>query len=131
MGKIVFWLIVFFVGLLVVRLINVANSRSASRRSPKRDTATKDTAMTRCVNCGVYLPRADAVESPRAAVRRRTVPVTRPGAQPLASVDATPRTNRPVLRSINACTRNPGLPGQTSPFAAPLLAQFARAENGR
>ena len=65
MGKIVFWLIVFFVGLLVVRLINVANSRSASRKSPKRDTGTKDTAMTRCVNCGVYLPRADAVESPR------------------------------------------------------------------
>lgn len=66
MGKIVFWLIVFFIGMLVVRLINVANNRSASRGSPgRRAKTTKDTAMTRCVNCGVYLPRADAVEGPR------------------------------------------------------------------
>ena len=64
MGKIVFWLIVFFVALLVLRLINVANSRSARGEAPRR-AKSKDTAMTRCVNCGVYLPRADAVDGPR------------------------------------------------------------------
>jgi hypothetical protein len=64
-GKIVFWLIVIFAVLLVVRLINAANSRSASGRATNRGTKSKDTAMTRCVNCGVYLPLADAVQGPR------------------------------------------------------------------
>jgi hypothetical protein len=66
MGKIIFWLIVFFVALLVLRLVNIANSRSARGDAPRKTkTTTKDTAMTRCVNCGVYLPRADAVDGPR------------------------------------------------------------------
>jgi hypothetical protein len=68
MGKIIFWLIVFFVVLLVLRLVNVANSRSARSGAPGRGSNPKDTAMARCVNCGVYLPRADAVESPRGPV---------------------------------------------------------------
>ena len=65
MGKIIFWLIVFFVALLVLRLVNVANSRSARGGEAPRRAKSKDTAMTRCVNCGVYLPRADAVDGPR------------------------------------------------------------------
>jgi hypothetical protein len=68
MGKIIFWLIVFFVVLLVLRLINAANSRAANGRTPGRSAKTRDTAMTRCVNCGVYLPRSEAVEGPRGAV---------------------------------------------------------------
>jgi hypothetical protein len=68
MGKIIFWLVVFFVALLVLRLINMANGRprgnaSGSARKPGRDTAT-----IRCVNCGVYLPKADAIEGPRGPV---------------------------------------------------------------
>ena len=65
MGKIVFWLVVFFVALLALRLVNAANSRGARDKSPTGARKAKDTAMTRCVNCGVYLPRADAVEGPR------------------------------------------------------------------
>jgi len=65
MGKIIFWLIVFFVALLVLRLVNVANSRSGRNESSGRAGKSKETAMTRCVNCGVYLPRADAVDGPR------------------------------------------------------------------
>ena len=65
MGKILFWLIVFFVALLVLRLVNVANSRSARRESSGRADKPKDTAMTRCVNCGVFLPRGDAIDGPR------------------------------------------------------------------
>ena len=65
MGKIIFWLVVFFLVLLVVRLVNVANDRKARGERPRPRAGTKDTAMPRCVNCGVYLPRADAVEGPR------------------------------------------------------------------
>lgn len=68
MGKIVFWLIVFFVALLVLRLVNVANSRSAKGNKRGGRANAKDTAMIRCVNCGVYLPRADAIDGARGPV---------------------------------------------------------------
>jgi hypothetical protein len=68
MGKIIFWLIVFFVVLLVPRLINAAKSRAANGKTRGRPPKTKDTAMTRCVNCGVYLPRTEALEGPRGPV---------------------------------------------------------------
>jgi hypothetical protein len=68
MGKIVFWLIVFFVVLLVLRLVNAANSRAANGKAPGGRNDTKHTAMARCVNCGVYLPRSDAVDGPRGPV---------------------------------------------------------------
>ena len=65
MGKIIFWLVVFFIALLALRLVNAANSRGMRGKSSADARKAKDTAMTRCVNCGVYLPRADAVEGPR------------------------------------------------------------------
>ena len=68
MGKIIFWLMVVFAVLLVLRLINVANSRAANGKATRGSAKPKDTTMTRCVNCGVYLPRADAVEGPRGHV---------------------------------------------------------------
>ena len=67
MGKIIFWLIVFFVVLLALRLVNVASSRSRGGASG-RGRKTQDAAMTRCVNCGVYLPTADAIQGPRGPV---------------------------------------------------------------
>ena len=67
MGKIIFWLIVFFVVLLALRLVNVANSRSRGG-APRSDRKAHDAAMTRCVNCGVYLPTADAIQGPRGPV---------------------------------------------------------------
>lgn len=67
MGKIVFWLIVFFVVLLALRLVNAANSRSRGG-APRSGRKPKDAAMTRCVNCGVYLPSADAIQGPRGPV---------------------------------------------------------------
>lgn len=68
MGKIIFWLIVFFVALLVLRLINVANSRSANGEAASRRPKAKDTATTRCVSCGVYLPSVDAIQGPRGPI---------------------------------------------------------------
>lgn len=63
MGKIILWLVVFFVVLLALRLVNVANSRSRSRGAGS--AKAKDAPMVRCVNCGVYLPSTDARQSPR------------------------------------------------------------------
>ena len=67
MGKIIFWLIVFFVVLLALRLVNVANSRSRGD-APRSGRKAQDAAMTRCVNCGVYLPSAEAIQSLRGPV---------------------------------------------------------------
>ena len=63
MGKIIFWLVVFFVVLMALRLVNVASSRSRSRAAGS--AKAKDAPMVRCVNCGVYLPSADARQGPR------------------------------------------------------------------
>ena len=65
MGKIIFWLVVFFGALLVLRLVNVANSRARRRDAPRPRAGAKNGAMIRCVNCGVYLPSADALPGPR------------------------------------------------------------------
>jgi len=62
MGKLIFWLVVFFAVLFVLRLVNVANSRP---RRDARPPKARDTTTIRCVNCGVYLPSYDAVETPR------------------------------------------------------------------
>ncbi len=64
MGKLIFWLVVFFVVLLALRLANAAKSRERTRESRKADAAAAG-AMLRCVDCGVYLPSADAKASPR------------------------------------------------------------------
>ena len=64
MGKIIFWLVVVFAILFVLRLVNVASTRARQRpRAPKQDAS--DAAMIRCVDCGVYLPSADAKPGPR------------------------------------------------------------------
>ncbi|HEX8739073.1 MAG TPA: hypothetical protein VF925_02935 [Casimicrobiaceae bacterium] len=72
MGKIIFWLVIGFGALLALRLLNVA--KSSSRDGAKRGDATsgaarqkrgRDAAMVRCVGCGVFLPRVEAVATPR------------------------------------------------------------------
>jgi hypothetical protein len=61
MGKIIFWLVVFFVVLLVLRLLNTANARNRRADSAKKAPPARDATMARCVSCGVYLPAADAI----------------------------------------------------------------------
>jgi hypothetical protein len=63
MGKLIFWLVVFFVVLLALRLINVASSRARNRGTRAARPAAND-AMIRCSGCGVYLPSADASAGP-------------------------------------------------------------------
>jgi hypothetical protein len=60
-GKVVFWLVVVFVVLFALRLVNASKNRARNR---DRAAGHVD-ATTRCVDCGVYLPSADAIAGPR------------------------------------------------------------------
>jgi hypothetical protein len=70
MGKIIFWIVVFFVVLLVVRLVNVAATK-ARRNASRGDGGAKDRSKAlaaeptvRCVDCGTYLPKSEAKPGP-------------------------------------------------------------------
>ena len=65
MGKVIFWLVVIFGVLLVLRLVNTAQSRARRGSTGAGSKPRKQDAMVRCVDCGVYLPSADARTSPR------------------------------------------------------------------
>jgi len=62
-GKVIFWLVIVFAVLFVLRLVNVAKTRRPDNapRSPRDETRA---VMVRCVECGVFLPQADAKPSP-------------------------------------------------------------------
>ena len=58
MGKIIAWLLLIFIVLLALRLVN-------QRKARKQQRTTGNTAvepMVRCTRCGVFLPRADAIQ---------------------------------------------------------------------
>ncbi len=63
MGKVVFWIVVVFVVLLGLRIANVAGAKRRARESGTPPPAPPADTMVRCANCGVYLPRADALPS--------------------------------------------------------------------
>jgi uncharacterized protein len=63
-GKIVFWLVVVFAILLVLRLVNAAKAK-ARKPKPPAQGAQPPAAMVRCVECGVFLPKADARPVPQ------------------------------------------------------------------
>jgi hypothetical protein len=62
MGKIIFWLVVVFLILFVLRMINVSKLRS--KRDPRKPGKAGPEAMVRCTQCGVFLPRPEARETP-------------------------------------------------------------------
>jgi hypothetical protein len=67
MGRIIFWLVIAFGALLALRLVNTAKARSpngaATGAGSRRGGGGG--AMVRCVGCGVFVPGADAVATPR------------------------------------------------------------------
>ena len=65
MSKIIFWLVVFFVGLFVLRLVNVAKSRRKGREPRATEKKGAVGTMVRCTECGVFLPKAEALPSPQ------------------------------------------------------------------
>ena len=63
MGKIVFWIVVFFLILLGLRFLNLAKSRERSRareRSEARKELPPAEPTVRCEQCGVFLPKSEA-----------------------------------------------------------------------
>lgn len=65
MGKIIFWIVVFFAVLLVLRMVNVAKAKSRRERESKPAKPLPSPEPTvRCAHCGVFLPRADATPIP-------------------------------------------------------------------
>lgn len=73
MGKIIFWIVVFFLVLLALRLVSVHKTRSEQRDrddenrnkpdAPRRNRDDKPAsdAMVKCIRCGVFTPKANAV----------------------------------------------------------------------
>lgn len=65
MGKIIFWIVVFFAVLLVLRLVNVAKAKARRERAPERPKPIPPPEPTvRCAQCGVFLPLAEATPIP-------------------------------------------------------------------
>jgi len=63
-GKVIVWIVVVFVILFVLRLVSVGKARRSARaHSPEEKKAAG--AMVRCAECGVFLPKADALPSPK------------------------------------------------------------------
>lgn len=74
MGKIIFWIIVFFLVLLALRLVSVHKTRqdAKERRDDedakartqgrgKRDDVPVQESMVKCARCGVFVPKSTAV----------------------------------------------------------------------
>ena len=59
MSKIIAWLILIFVVLFALRLIGLRNARKRRAQSEPKDKT--GAPMVRCVRCGVFLPRAEAM----------------------------------------------------------------------
>ncbi|MCD8504145.1 MAG: hypothetical protein LRY53_11850 [Burkholderiaceae bacterium] len=66
MGKILFWTVVIIGVLFITRLIaHYAAKRQTKIDKPKTgkpESLGKPEEMVRCANCGVYMPRSDAVK---------------------------------------------------------------------
>lgn len=61
MAKIIAWLILIFVVLFALRMISMRNARARRRAAEPGAKASPGAPMVRCVRCGVFLPRAEAV----------------------------------------------------------------------
>ena len=66
MTKIIIWIVIVFAILFVLRLVSVAKGRRRQEGSAAAQRETTITGkMVRCVECGVYLPKADARPLPQ------------------------------------------------------------------
>jgi len=63
MGKLIFWLVVAFVIMFALRLVGAAKAKRRDSARPRSDGAQIE-SMVRCVRCGIFLPRSDALPAP-------------------------------------------------------------------
>ena len=73
MGKVIFWIVVFFLVLLALRLVSVhktrqdakdrrdSDARKGKGTDGKRDDTPAQDAMLKCGRCGVFIPKSTAV----------------------------------------------------------------------
>ena len=64
MGQVILWLVIVIAVLFVLRMINVAKA-ARKPREPAPPPGTGQALMVKCVECGVYLPQAEARRGPR------------------------------------------------------------------
>ena len=68
MGKIIFWIVVFFLVLLALRLVNLAGTKRCGEEQCDCDDARRKELpaepTVRCVECGTYLPKSEAKPVP-------------------------------------------------------------------
>ncbi len=66
MGKVIFWLVVVFALMFALRLYNSAKARARGEqaRADAARAAREPAPMVRCVQCGVFLPKSDALPAP-------------------------------------------------------------------
>ena len=73
MGKIIFWIVVFFLVLLALRLVSVHKTRQdakdlrddeASNAKSKRDDTPAQDSMIKCSRCEVFVPKSTTVMTP-------------------------------------------------------------------
>lgn len=66
MGKILFWAVVIIGVLFITRLLaHQAAKRESNgndKKKAKPEALGKAEEMVRCANCGVYMPRSDAIK---------------------------------------------------------------------
>lgn len=68
MGKILFWAVVIIGVLFLTRVLASQAAKRQTTRAPKpkksksTETLGKPEDMVRCANCGVYLPKSDAIQ---------------------------------------------------------------------
>jgi hypothetical protein len=60
MAKIIAWLVLIFLVLMALRMINMRNSRVRRREAGSAKSVEAGDPTVRCINCGVFLPRAEA-----------------------------------------------------------------------
>jgi hypothetical protein len=65
MGKVIMWVVIVFAVLFVLRMINVAAAARKRRESAPPPPGEGKALMVKCVECGVYLPTAEARRGPR------------------------------------------------------------------
>jgi ribosomal protein S26 len=61
-GKIIFWIVVFFAVLFVLRMINVAKSKAREKARQEAKQIPPAEPTVRCIKCGTFLPASEATQ---------------------------------------------------------------------
>jgi uncharacterized protein len=60
MGKVLFWVVIALLIMFALRFVNIMRAKSKKKSANPSSDSLNET-MVRCVKCGVYLPRQNAL----------------------------------------------------------------------